>query len=327
MNDTSNPNLQHARRLHDQASRWLIRLEADDCSAQERKEFERWLDADEAHRQALQDMAALWDQLDSVAQFQSQRPAQHRNRPAIKIKRRRTTVWAAAAIILICVWSYPYLAIRLHADFVTGIGQARQITLADGSMVNLNTGSALRVNYSEGVREVELLQGEAFFQVRSNKIRPFRVIAGKTQATALGTAYVVRNDSQEGAVIVTKGRVEVRQQGGRHPEQRVKVSAGQAVEFSDAALADSAHPASLERATAWLRGQILFDGEPLGQVVAELNRYYPGRIVIIGDEFKHRRVTGVFSTGDPAHIARSLAATFNLDVTQLGDYLLLLHRS
>lgn len=330
MNDSPDANASAQRKLHEQASLWLLRLEEDDFGEPERTELARWLAEDESHNRALEEMAALWGQLDTVAHYHQSRQQASRSKIASQpspVVRRSYISLAAAAIIVLCVLAYPTVALRLQADYMTAAGQSRQITLADGTRVDLSTDSALRVSYTEGLREVTLLQGEAYFQVHPNKQRPFSVVAGTARATAVGTAYLVRHGNKEGAVIVTEGRVEVEQHSDDNSTDAVEVSAGQSVDFTESALSNVVQRTDLDSATAWLRGKLIFDGERLERVVAELNRYHTGRIVMVGDAFKRRRVTGVFSTKDPVHIVQAIATGLNLRVTRLTDYLILLHSS
>lgn len=330
MNNPPETNGQQRRKLHDQAVHWLLRQDAEDFSEQERKQLQCWLNADAKHRQAFQEMAALWGQLDHVAQYQDNRQQSSRDQRSKKnpaLKRPLYQPLAAAALIVLCVLGYPVLALRLQADYMTGTGQRQNITLADGTRVSLNTDSALSVHYTPARREVELLQGEAFFQVQPDKTRPFSVLAGDTQATALGTAYVVSHFQQQGSVVVTEGRVEVapRKPQNQAAAQGVALTAGQAVDFSASSLPEAIHRIDPNNATAWLRGKIIFDGESLQQVVERLNRYHTGIIVLAGNDLKQRRVTGVFATKDPVHIVQSIASTLGLRITRIGDYLIVLH--
>ncbi|MGH8547061.1 MAG: FecR family protein [Methylococcales bacterium] len=332
MNNTPDSNGASDRDLHEQASRWLLRQEAEDFSDRERAQLECWLEVDDRHRRAFQEMATLWGQLDLAARYQQSHCNGDRHNAGSKPGGLREWIGlslAAAAVIVLMLLEYPHLAIRWQADFYTGHGQIRSLNLADGSQVRLNTDSALNIRYSEGLREVELLQGEAYFQVQPNPSRPFRVIAGNTLATALGTAYVVRREQPAGAITVTEGRVEVQQRPNRNQpiSKSVEVTAGATLDFTDSRLSDASHPADHYRVTAWMRGKIIFDGEALEQVIAELSRYHPGYILITGDELKQRRVSGVFSTDDPVHIVESIARTLDLQITRLGGYFILLHPS
>lgn len=330
MNESSHTDSAADRReLHEQATRWLLRLEAGDCSDQERSQLASWLAEDENHRLALDEMAVLWGQLGVVAEYhRSRQVAIRRERNVLLRLRRRYNVVAAAAVVVLVVLSYPFLALRLHADYVTAAGQAKRIELTDGTVVDLNTASAIRVHYTDTSREVELIQGEAFFRVSPNKKRPFSVIAGSAQATAVGTEYLVRYEDDKSSVIVTEGCVEVKKRGDADSARAaVDVGAGETLDFTDALSPDLIKTADINSVTAWLRGKVIFDGERLEQVVAELNRYHAGRIIVIGDGFKQRRVTGIFSTTEPVHIIQSIAAGLNLRVTRLTDYLIVLHSS
>lgn len=332
MGSRSKPNPDNTRELHDQACQWLIRQEAHDFSEVERVRMLCWLDADVRHRQAYEEMASLWGQLDRVAEIHSGvrgRSTQSKHDRWAALQKRVGLGLAASVLLISSLLAYPLVAIQLQSDFYNDTGKVSTFRLSDGTQVHLNSDSALDLRFSENTRELELLQGEAFFQVQPDKTRPFRVVAGSTSATALGTAYLVRRDREQGLVTVTEGRVEVEQQSQRNQSTQtpVEVRAGESLHFENSKPLDAVQPADLKRATAWMRGKLLFDGEPLDQVVAELNRYHHGLILIVGDQLAQRRVSGVFDTKDPLHVLDSIARSLHLQISRLGSYLIVLRES
>lgn len=199
----------------------------------------------------------------------------------------------------------PESVTALH--FVTGHGQQQTRRLADDSVLHLNTDTDVTVRYSRSARLVTLAAGEAAFEVTHEAGRPFRVSAGAAEVVDLGTRFDVRRDDGSTVVTVAEGRVAVAPSpmpatgGGNSPEppQPLELGAGQQVTVARGAVwpatpvaVDAAH------AMAWLHHQIVFDGQPLGRVVAEFNRYAPKPIEIATPALRDLEISGVFSVDD-----------------------------
>ncbi len=192
-------------------------------------------------------------------------------------------------------------------QFQTGHGGQMTQRLADGSVVYLNTDSAVMVEYRERERRVTLKSGEAVFEVAHDRVRPFRVFAGHAQVVAVGTRFDVRLQEDATTVTVAEGRVEV---GPSAPAPQaiaalpagsaaiVQVGAEQQVRY-----APEAWPVAPERAdpghtTAWLHRQITFEHEPLGRVASEFNRYSAKTIEIATPALRNLQISGAFATDD-----------------------------
>ena len=193
------------------ANAWWVRLDSDTVSVRERNEFAHWLAVDPQHRQAFDAVCTLWDDLGVIKQrFDSaQRTvslAERSRSPALF-----RSLWAAPALAMCCLalWLFSPLPILLRADFHTGYGEMRDIRLSDGSVVHLNSNSALAVHIDGSQRQLTLLQGEAWFEVSPDKARPFQVHAEHGTVTALGTAFNIRLRNSQAEVSVTQHSVAV----------------------------------------------------------------------------------------------------------------------
>ena len=190
-------------------------------------------------------------------------------------------------------------------------GEQRTYRLADGSLLHLNTDSAVTVRYGRTERRIELEAGEAAFEVRHDADRVFRVVAGPAVVVDLGTRFDVRLRPDTAVITVVEGRVAVEPspdvgKGGvpglNHPPHAVEMSANQQLSVTrgrwpaEAANVDALHT------TAWLHRQIVFDHERLERVAAEFNRYAAKPIEITSPELRDLEVSGVFSTDDPEEI-------------------------
>jgi transmembrane sensor len=203
---------------------------------------------------------------------------------------------------------------RLRGRFATGKGETKVVALKDGSVVTLNTASEIRVTFSDTLRGIELLQGEALFDVAKNKARPFVVMAGDTNVRAVGTSFTVRRlEAAPVQVLVREGTVEVfKPETGITP---VRISANS---MAEAPLAHDAEiaarpvlPAQLHRQLAWQTGQIAFEGETLAQAAAEFARYSDTRIVIDDPALAREEIAGLFKATDPVGFAQTIAISLN----------------
>ena len=234
----------------------------------------------------------------------------------------RVATIAACLLLLVAagiVW-HEEIAVGLESDYATAVGERVPITLADGSRIHLNTHSALAVDFGSAARYVRLLRGEAWFEVSSDAARPFTVETPQGSVRVTGTSFGVRRDDGAMLVKLTEGDVQLSLPGSA---ETVGLAAGQQARLSAEGISD---PVSFDRtaATAWLRGQMVFYDTPLAEVVASLNRYRPGRIVILDEELHRLKVSGVFTTDDPDAALTVIADTLPVGVTRLTRYLVLL---
>lgn len=303
------------------ANAWWVRLDSGAVSARERAEFAAWLNADPRHRQTYDAVCALWGELDAV---------KHRiDLPASAVvppKSVRRWRWAVPALAAACLsgWLIGPLSIWVQADFRTGLGEMRDIRLSDGSRVYLNGNSALAVHIDGTQRQLDLLQGEAWFKVSPDKAKPFRVRAGEGVVTALGTAFNIRLFDSQTEVSVTEHRVAI--DGGRGRDFHAELGEGYQRVYGPQGGIGEVKAIDSQTVTAWQRGKLVFQNRPLGEVIEELNRYHRGYFAIADRSLVQRRVNGVFRTDQPLAVLDALETSLKLHSTRLGDYLVLLHR-
>jgi transmembrane sensor len=186
----------------------------------------------------------------------------------------------------------------------------------------LNTASAIAVDYSRERRRIRLLRGEAVFTVARDAARPFVVAAASGEAVARGTVFAVRKDDEAATVTVLESHV-----GVSYPaagRTAVELSPGEALDYSRRGLGP-VRAVDADAATAWRRGKLIFVDRPLGEVIAELNRYHSGRIQIIDGSIGSHPVSGVFDTGNPLQALEVIEQTLGLHSTRLSSLLILLH--
>lgn len=232
----------------------------------------------------------------------------------LPVGRRVLFAGAAAASVAAVAVALPALGplSGLYADHATAVGDRKRVSLADGSVVVLNTATAISVDYSAKERRIVLHDGEALFDVAKDAARPFIVVAGGVEVRAVGTAFVVRVKNASEHVTVSEGIVEVKM--GDFPPMRI--AAGQRLDVGEG---DSfkLRTVDIDAATAWQRGKLIFNRRRLESVVAELQRYRAGRIVVLGDSLKALEVTGVFDLDDTDRILRTIEETTKARVVQM----------
>ncbi|KRP71166.1 siderophore-interacting protein [Pseudomonas paralactis] len=288
------------------AAEWAVRLHAGALSEQEQAELRQWIARDSRHEGALRFAEQTWAALGEVHKddpVHRQRPATP-TPPVRRSKRRRPWQRAAAVALIVVVagvgWVRgPDVLLHLQADYVTQKGEVRTVQLADGSKVELDSASAIRLDYDGVQRGISLLQGSAVFDVapmKGEEPRPFVVHSAGGQTRALGTRFVVEREGQSQAWVgVLQHSVEVSMQASptTGPAERV-VQQGQAARYSPDDGVVSLDQFDVDRATSWRRGVLIFDRQPLAKVIEQLNRYRPGRVVLADAALGEREVSGVF---------------------------------
>ena len=203
----------------------------------------------------------------------------------------------------------PVSAATSTVHFETRHGEQLRRRLPDGSVLELNTDTAVTVSYSDAERRVVIEHGQADFEVAHQPHRPFRVFAGSAQIVAVGTRFDVYVQHDSTVVTVIEGKVAVGLSplrptfAAEPPANRaasiVEVSANQQLRVSEDAWPAVPVAVDAQRTTAWLRHQIVFEHEPLKRVTGEFNRYAPTPIEIVTPALRNLQVSGVFATDDP----------------------------
>ncbi|MFZ5875585.1 MAG: FecR family protein [Nitrospirota bacterium] len=313
-----------ARTAEEQAMDWFVLRDQGELSPQDEAEFESWLARDPLHRHAYGNAVRLWTDLGEVIR-QSPEP---RSRSGFA---RRWRGWltfapaaAAAALVLVCALVLFDVPIRLVSDARSATGEIITRTLSDGSIVTLNTDSAIAIRYTAARRRVSLLRGEVFIQVAHDPSRPFVVEAIGGETRALGTAFVVHRDHNRSVVTVLESRVAVAYPVGNHSP--VTLSPGQRIRYDSETGIGPIEMVDAEAASAWRRGNLMVVDQSLGSVIEELNRYYQGSIRVIDSAISDRRVSGVFDLHQPITAVDALERSLGLRSTRITNALILLHR-
>jgi len=330
-----------------EASAWFIEFRAGDVTVDARVRFHAWLRRSPEHIQAYLEVASAWSELPTadpdgsidlprlIARARASAddnvvalPARSGNAAWAGRSRRFTAprLAAAFAALAIAVGFVTWMGFY-HADtYSTGVGEQRMVRLADGSTVELNTFSTVKVRLSGGVRKVDLIRGQALFHIAKDKARPFIVHSGATSVRAVGTQFDVYKRHDGTVVTVLEGRVAVVESSSKLPllgrpagtpgengssphidNELIYLSAGEQVTVTKAKVLRPRH-ADVAMATAWLHKRLIFDETPLTDVAREFNRYSVRRLIVSDPELGAVAISGVYSTTDPDSLIGFLRA-------------------
>ncbi|MEN7537279.1 FecR family protein [Aurantiacibacter flavus] len=307
------------------AAEWFARMRDPDAE-RHRAEFDTWYRADPAHAAAYNRMRLRWDQSRLVGHTPSGQGRKGLPAPPRRRFRLRALALAAAFVamlvlgaVLISAWSTlpdagPGAQIAASDTLETPRGDIRRVSLADGSVVTLDSESRISVAFTSGERRLRLVAGRARFEVAHDAGRPFIVAAGGGEVVATGTRFDVSLIGNQPRVRLIQGSVEIRRSksgaAGDAAASAVRLKPGQ-MALVDRPVPPETAPVAGE---SWVSGTLSFENAPLENVLAEANRY-TARQVRLGDPGLGRlRFTGGFRAGDTDQLAQALATAFGLRV-------------
>lgn len=291
----------------DAALDWLLRLREDDSPAL-RAGFQDWLAADPAHPAAWRDVQAVWR-----APALATPAAANRNR-----RPRRLALAAAVAALALGLWQAPDLWLRWQADAITRPGESRQLVLADGSVLRLNTDTLVALDVGASRRHVTLLRGEAFFEVAHDTAHPFTVSTRHGEVTVTGTRFNIRLDPDGDHVLLEQGSVRLSQPD---TARSLPLRPGEAAVMDSTRI--TPQPADAQADLAWLDGRIDIADLPLADAVAHLGRYLDRRVILLPGTPARARVSGSFGSRDPATAIRTLAETAGARMREIPGAIIL----
>lgn len=312
--------------IHARAAEWLARLESPQVSLEETIAWQEWMEQNPRHAEAFARMEELSVVLNQVPRpdINETEPGRPKQFPAVF---KYALAASTAAVAIAVAW---ILLSQRSGTLQTAIGENRTLRLDDGSQVTLGGDTTVKVRFSQEERRIELSRGEALFTVAKEAARPFKVHAGDTTVTAVGTEFNVRRGHDRVVVAVVEGRVQVdpaRVDGIRKPSPQNnrtrQLGAGEQITVDKAGLQVTAALLNPAAATAWQSGQLTFRSEPLRYVLEDVNRYAAKPIVLDQASFGELQFTGtVLSTNVGGWVA-SLENVFTLKAVEEGDRIVL----
>ena len=304
-----------------QAAQWFATISDENVSLQQQKKLAQWLAQDVQHRDA-------WQFVDKVSQRFNQTKA---NLPTTAVSNsiqaarkdrlsRRHALQSIAAFALFSFFTYRYTPVwrygknytaALFSDHHTELGVIKTLKLADGGNIWLNTASAININYSATVRNIELINGEILINTaKDQQNRAFIVTSQHGQLQAVGTRFSVHQQEKRTFVAVFDGAVLITTKQG----QQARVEAGQQTDFNDIEIA------ALETADyareAWSKGLLVADNISLAELVAQISRYRQGYIHL-APEVADLRIMGTYPINNPDHMLTMIADVLPVNISQV----------
>ena len=312
--------------IDEEAATWIWRMDSGPDGGADSEGFEAWLRQDPRHRRAYEELTKVWSTLDRLPDPQHSQPLP---------TRRRGYWWLAiAATIVAATAGASWLLYKGNETqtLATAVGQHRNVTLSDGTIVALNTNTIVETNFSRTTRQIFLRKGEAHFEVAQDRSRPFLVHAGDAVVRAIGTEFEVRLRADRHVdVLVNEGRVEVEPALPSSPQPVREanatsiatvraVSAGE--QLSTATTNYPVIPVSAEQLSsdlAWRDGAVVFDSAPLADAITEIQRYTDARIIISDPTIGTLPVGGRFKTDDLQGFLDGLEAALPVKIRRTAD--------
>jgi len=311
-----------------QAAEWFAKVREADMDSASEQFWLKWIE-DGAHQQAYENCELAWElsadlrdspalgaalaRADALIAGQRAAPV-----PAAR-SRWRVPVWQvglAAAVIAVGAFSWFFASRATPLNYSTAVGEQRTVALPDGSTVFLNTNSEVRVLLAAHLRRIELVRGEALFNVAHDPDRPFAVHALQGVTTAVGTQFDIEVMPTGAAVSVLEGTVTVGANGAVTAAAPVAVSAGSGVGYTQEGTVSEVRPAELNRIRGWRTQRIVFNDMPLATALAEYNRYRQAPIVLSDPALGSRHINGVFHIGDETAFLGALEQGLHLKATR-----------
>ncbi|WP_018984620.1 FecR family protein [Salinimonas chungwhensis] len=339
--------------IYEQASVWVSRIDRG-LSGEEEQAFQDWLNSSQGHRRILFELASLWDDMSVLGKLQEVAPVQQPVLPQkqrLGLYRYRHGIAASVIVTALCfmlLGLVPWLnspepsGTHVAQRVATAIGEQRDIKLADGTLVQLNTNTVVETDFSGAIRRVVLKQGEAHFTVAHDYYRPFIVEAGANTVTAIGTAFNMQLTEQDGfELVVTEGKVLVRELSDAtlssdatalinpdvSADKQLLVSGEKANVKGEISERRRLNADVMQQDLAWQEGMIVFTGEPLEAALKEIGRYTPVTFEIMDENLRGKRVAGYFKVGDISGLLAALRNSFDISHKRAEGLVIQLYQS
>jgi transmembrane sensor len=333
------------KQASEEAATWWARLRSQELAREQREEFVDWLRESPIHVAEMLRIAQVHDALDqfrgwlqinvegpddddqNIIDLVPPAPSVLPHSPARKPPKHQKEVWAGLVAAGLAIIALAGLFLSTRGQTIeTRRGERLEVSLSDGSVLDVDPETRIRVAFEQHVRRVILERGRALFHVAKNPARPFLVEADGATVRAVGTAFGVERQPKGVLVTVAEGKVDVyfndtapapnaRDQGRSDTPGRgisatlspirpmsvgdILLTAGQQVRLEDSGGADSVRTVDTKRELAWAKGRLVFDNETVAEAAAEFNRYNQVQLRVVDEKLAARPVSGVFDASDP----------------------------
>ena len=303
--------------ITDAAAHWCMRMHAHDCTPAERQAFEQWHNAHSLHAFEYAAMLEIWDVADHLPSVEP---------TAVVVpftpRSRLRTYAIAAAISLVALplaaftgWEAGWLPSSYeHYDAANGL---RQVTLGDGSQVELNLGTELVYSNYKDQRRVTLKKGEAFFKVSHDGAHPFIVHAGDGQVRVTGTQFNVWKYEDHVRVMLLQGSVQI---SSDRVHGSVPLTPGMQASYRQGDATPSVQAINPnDTALAWRQGKLILDNLALADALPLINRYLNKPVMLADANTGAIRIGGIYNITEVNNLVPSLPKVLPVYLTQNQD--------
>jgi transmembrane sensor len=294
------------------ASAWIERRDRGNWNEEDESDLTVWLDENPANRITFWRMEAAWHRTERLAALRSTMPKRTNGTLFIRIAAATFLVTAIAGSI------WYYISQPAGVTYATSIGGHETVMLADGSHIELNTDTAIRLSDTIGSRKIWLEKGEAFFEVTHDAARPLTVFVGSRRITDLGTSFVIRRDQNNFEVSVVEGRVSVGDDI-RKPTPLYLIGGESVIASKNRLFVTGKSPLELSNELGWRRGVIVFNNTSLADAAEQVSRYNATKVAIAGEKLGQMTITGTVSATDPREFLRMVRVAFGLRTEKVND--------
>ena len=283
-----------AKPIREQAASWLLRANSPEWNAESQQQLDAWLTDSEFHRASYWRLEAAWAEASRLAAL---RPPDRSDWPLRRLFNPGAWKVVAAAMLFAVAGAaiYQIYSTPDVREYATPVGGHRTLTLPDGTVIELNTDTIIRIANDLSKPKVWLTKGEAYFQIVHNPRRSFVVIAGDHKVTDLGTKFVIHRTEKGIEVALLEGRAQLDSIGKDTPQRSTELTPGEIATATSDSMSVTKKPVqSLSNELSWRKGLLVFDGTTLADAVADFNRYNVEKIVIRDPSVMQLRVNGTF---------------------------------
>ncbi len=300
------------------AAQWVVDRASEAWSLDDQHRLDAWLREATAHEVAYWRAKHAWEKADRVVALKA--PMQRGAQPQTRVNRSGLFRMAAVACGL-AVLGVAAMEMNKAPDYTiysTPVGGRKILSLGDGSRIELNTDTVLRLSRDRGARIAFLDRGEAFFDIRHDAVHPFTIEARGRRIVDIGTKFLVRSGQERLEVSMLEGEVTLSapKNSGDKPS---KLTAGDVAVATNTSTVITKEPGpAIADAASWRQGMLVFRHTTLADAVAEFNRYNDAQLVVVGDRAGSLKIDGKFQTHDVETFAEVAKDVLHLRVQKIG---------
>jgi transmembrane sensor len=306
--------------IKERAIEWLERSERCDFGPAETEALEQWLSQSPGNRIAFWHAKAAWERAGRLRVLKPAAPA---------IRKAPSRLWIAlasseAVVIAVAGVGSVWMKGANERVLSTGQGERETVSLADGSKIELNTDTEVRIGGRNGQRSAKLMRGEAYFQIVHDAAHPFTVVAGNHRILDLGTRFSVRQSQNGLRVALMEGKAQIADISSGSPQKSVVLVPG------DVALADKSSISVARKPIpvladdlAWRHGGLVFHNASLGDAVAQFNRYGKVKLVVSDPRVASLTINGAFRAAGSEEFAGVAHEIFGLRIERRENEIVL----